>query len=1550
MSATPEDLLPPPRRLSRRRVFLYSALGLIALLITAILIGLLYLRSVRFNQFLTIELEKALKNYGLRVEIGKAEAVSGFRTFTLHGVKLFNLKTDQLIATVDRATVSLTIRDPFAFKLSREIAFDRLEFDGLDLWVVINERGESNFQGLRRAPPLRRRITFDYSSLTGSLKQGALHFIDRKRDLQSDLLDLTGEARPIKGGDPPQLGVRLASGGGQLRRNDRESPIDSVEFIGRMMESGAEIERLALRSPAAEVTASGRLNDWQAPGYQLELEARAQIGDVVAFSAPELQLKGDADFNGLIEGESSGWSASGRLSSKELSLGGVTFRDVEADRVRLDAQNVRQNAWTFSIAQARARSILSKGTEITTASASDVKGTIANGQARATADQATVASVKSGRNEFKEVKLRDIRVTFGPDKSKKSRAPEWTFSSARAQSRSGVAGEVEFTGATASKLNGTVAGGQTRITAEEATVERVLIKDAAGRSVFNGITSHGVEATFGPDSGSGVTNGVLSFSSRRTEARSGIAGEVVLTGASASNLKGTVIDGRTEIKSDQATVERARSGQNELNEITAQDLGASFEPSESGAGHKRREGRRIFSIGQIRTRSVIAEGNVLTAMSASNVNWTIAGDRARLTLGQARVERAETDRGAFNEVTLRDVSGAFDLDGSGARETQGHISLRDGSWDKIKFGQVAGRFVANRNELSVRGFKGEALGGGVSGDLIVGLSPDGASKLRVDFTGAQTSQLFSLFGARSDQFEGTVTGRADVTWPGTNPRLISGEISARFDGQTSSTPDAVPVRGEVTARAQRGVFYLEQFKLRTDASTLTATGRMAIDGDSDLRFSITSTRAEELQSMLNLPSLVGGELERLLKTYEPQIFGDFSFKGTLTGRLDNPTIAGDAQASNFGLRDEILGALKGRILVSPLEIRFEQGSLTTDVGSAKFNYISPRDAASTEGRLNFTFERFNLETLLAIIGVPAQQNLVTGEVSGEARLTGLPGAPKGEVKINLVNGMIAGQNAESALAIIKFDGQTARFERVEARLSQGRFMASGVINLKSNEYQFSGRAERLGLQRLAEAFDLDAARVTGVADAAFQVSGDFDNAENFSVELTAQARQITINGREAGPVTLTARTQPAGRIDVEMTTEIAGRRQPLSLSIEWRLPGRPADIRADLTDFDLGPVLSIYAPETLRSVAGRVTGTLRVAGPTLNAQGEATIAGLRGALYLTSISLEVEGTPLTVSTPLEIAIGGSQLRIDSARISAPGTELTIGGALALTDNAQINFSITGRVGLGAFNRPNDDLNFDGEVTIDARIGGALNDPKVSGVATLSGFSASSGASPIAIDEGAGRVVLSGDRLTFENFTARAGGGAARISGGVTLAAFRPVEWRFEIAADDAEVLWQGVRATVNAKLTLPGTPQGQTLSRPVIIPTAEYASEFSLSQLGEGGRLNLGRFGLGRFASRPSGAIPPVNLEITVEARESFLIRSNQVNTVASAILNLTGTLADPEVNGRITFEGGTVIFRGERYDITVGSLELTGGFDETRLQLQAESDIRGYRVHIGLS
>src|SRR5262249_51468253 len=576
MSARTEDLPPRPRRSTRRRLFVYSALGMVALVIIAVLIALLCLRSERFNRFLAIEIEKALEAYGLRAEVEKVEPEFGSSAVTLRNLKLFNRQTGQLIATIDRARASFTIRDPFALRLRREIVFDRLELGAVDLWVVFDEQGQSNFQGLRRPPPLRRRITFDYSRLVGSLNKGVIHFTDRKRDLLSDLRDLTVEARPVEGADPPKVEARLASGKGAIIRNGHKTAIESVEFIGQMMESGAEIERLTLRSPMGEVTTSGRLDDWRSPRYQLNARAWAWLeegfalfgspsaapeagrpvadapGTVPAGAAPGAVVTGSADgttptvtvpgasatgaaskfplkgltsFNGRIEGDGARWSAIGQAGADELAAYGVTFRDARVERARLDSQDGR---WAFSTREAQARSVSAAGVELTNATASNVKGTIFRGQTRITSDQVTVASIKfgeagkagkaakfgnagnAGRNEFSGIMLRDVSAIYESGKGK----GQWTFSSSMGKARLGVAGEIEFTDASAAKLSGTLIDGHARFSSDQASAKRLK----AGQSEFNEVTARDLDTAFG----SGASKGEWTFSIGQAQARSGL--------------------------------------------------------------------------------------------------------------------------------------------------------------------------------------------------------------------------------------------------------------------------------------------------------------------------------------------------------------------------------------------------------------------------------------------------------------------------------------------------------------------------------------------------------------------------------------------------------------------------------------------------------------------------------------------------------------------------------------------------------------------------------------------------------------------------------------------------------------------------------------------------------------------------------------------------------------------------------------------------------------------------------------------------------------------
>src|SRR5262249_5997954 len=97
----------------------------------------------------------------------------------------------------------------------------------------------------------------------------------------------------------------------------------------------------------------------------------------------------------------------GRIEFNEISLSniGATY-EPRAGEKPVDSQ------WTISSGEARARSVIADEVQFTNASASKLSGTVFDGHARITADQATVGRVKAGNSRFNEIMLREISATF----------------------------------------------------------------------------------------------------------------------------------------------------------------------------------------------------------------------------------------------------------------------------------------------------------------------------------------------------------------------------------------------------------------------------------------------------------------------------------------------------------------------------------------------------------------------------------------------------------------------------------------------------------------------------------------------------------------------------------------------------------------------------------------------------------------------------------------------------------------------------------------------------------------------------------------------------------------------------------------------------------------------------------------------------------------------------------------------------------------------------------------------------------------------------------
>jgi outer membrane protein insertion porin family len=953
----------------------------------------------------------------------------------------------------------------------------------------------------------------------------------------------------------------------------------------------------------------------------------------------------------------------------------------------------------------------------------------------------------------------------------------------------------------------------------------------------------------------------------------------------------------------------------------------------------------------------------LTDLSLSAVKGSYRQGKLDIKSQAASLPFTEWQGGAVREASLRNV--AFTLDGkrfttdAEAVIAGGEVAL-GGKLNAVKFGRATTQFKLDNEAIKLNQLKVALLEGNAEGSAEIAFSRNGQSRVKAQFSEMTTSQLIALAQVQTDKlfFAGKVKGDADVSFNHSAARRWRGAINVQFDGQGTEGVSGIPLNGTVALQADNGVFTVNSALLKTDVTTVNASGSVSVDGESNLQLQLASSDANQFMTIANAFE----PAQKYIQQYEPLLTGELTFNGKMTGKLEAPIVEGDLRAASVGAKDALLGALTAKLFATPDTLRMSEGQLAANNGgSLKFDLATPlKSEAASTGTLTATLDKLALEDLLAAIGSPAALDFIAGNVSGNVNLSGLPNALKGGGKLALLEGKIVKQDADLAEVEFKLDGRNVILDRLEARLLQSGLLASGAVNLDNKQFNVEGKANQIALARLAEAFEFNRATIAGTADATFNVSGAFDNVENLKVELTAQGQNVNVNGRDTGELKLTARTDAGGRIDAELVTGIlataGGKPETIKAQIELRKEGRPVLIESDLADLDLVTVLTAFAPDYVETFKGKLNGKLRVAGPTVNAQGEVSTDALRGAVTFNAIELAVRGNELQLAVPLAIEFAGAQIKLPETVVKGQGIEIKLGGALGLQEEAVMDFAANGEITLANLPELIADTRLDGKVLFNnLRITGTAEKPNVRGEILLRDIGATSPDAPAAIEQGQGRVTLNGDKAVLESFTARVNDGTLDLKGEAQFAqgeagvsGLKLKEWRGELVPSNLDILYDEVRATVNGKLTLIGNPQGQTLSGVLTVPSAEYTGNIDLDGITTGRVVSssLGKFRAPGIGNRNPG-LPPINLNVRVEARDALIIRDDEINTVATALLSLSGPLTDPTMIGRVSADGGTVRFRGQRYEVTIATLDFLGSGSPT-LNLQAEGNTSGYRINMG--
>jgi translocation and assembly module TamB len=1040
-----------------------------------------------------------------------------------------------------------------------------------------------------------------------------------------------------------------------------------------------------------------------------------------------------------------------------------------------------------------------------------------------------------------------------------------------------------------------------------------------------------------------MNDGVLTASSSQFSANGLVASGARVNGIAASNL-------RVRNENDVTTASAANVKAGTISASGAQVQGVTA----NGIDVTDRGGVTSVNVKEVQVGATSAAG-------AEIGNLNIAG--VRLSVRNRRIEgsTADIDAGTvkFADGQAENVKLArpvFVVEPSGSYRASADLSIGGGVLGQMQMGQARAAVVATNREIQLNNFTADVFKGRASGNARVAIARGGSSQVTADFNNVDVAGPLTAIAGSAVPLTGRATGRVDLSFPGTDFKLASGTVTTQLTAETGETSaDRIPITGEVSVRANRGLFDIQAVNLQTPATRLNASGQFSFENDSNLQVDLASSDAAELQTVLISSGLLP-DLEEEMRVWEIGLAGELAFNGNIRGQLNSPDVTGRFSLGSLFVKGIEFGSLSASIAMNATEIRVPDGRLNErDGGGVQFSLVSPRNVENGTS-VEATLDRMNARALLALAPTYNEQlaSNTEGDLSGQIKVTGIPDAMSGSADLRLGAGRLAGEPLQSMTARATFNGPTVNVENIDIRLVAGQIVASGTLNTRSNEFDFQGRAEGVQLARLASLSGRPGMpAITGVANFNARVTGNLaaEDLGAYQITFDGEGRDVTINGRPAGTVALTGRTEDQ-KLNIGLTTGVLGGAQPQLVAAQINLADEflASTIETTFTNADLTNLFEIAMPGAGVRISGRATGSITAAGPLLEEEYKTfSLAGLSGSAKFSELSFSVEDIQLSATTPLEVAFKPNEVTFKETRFTGPGTNIVIDGTLASGSGGTQNLAVNGNLNLRVLNGVSPDFFSTGEAQVAINIRGTFEDPRVQGTASVNNASIS--------------VLLGNERWTVANlraglrFTANQaqldsasgtiGGGRVTASGGALLEGFTVSAFRVNLRGDDVTVPFPpDFRSTLDADVEIRGSSREQLIGGVVTLRRTEYTQDIELADLintrrGEsieqGTEIELARTAL--FAS------------LRVEGRNALVVRNNLADLVGSVSLQLDGPVNDPTISGRITATSGTLNFRNDRYDITRALVDLPPSRNaDPIVNIQAESQIRGYRVIVGLT
>lgn len=913
---------------------------------------------------------------------------------------------------------------------------------------------------------------------------------------------------------------------------------------------------------------------------------------------------------------------------------------------------------------------------------------------------------------------------------------------------------------------------------------------------------------------------------------------------------------------------------------------------------------------------------------------------------------------------------------SGGRELKGTFDSPMAGVNAWRFPDLHGSVLWVPDRLEVTNATSRLYGGSAKFDyklapLNVRNTPTAAT-WDVAYQNVDLPQLTDFLELQGIRLGGRLTGRSHLRWdlgkwrdkrghgefsvePPAGVTVMTKELDPEAVAREAALPveagpfiprsslGYLPVGGQVAYVLDPEWITLAPSAVATPKTYVSFEGRTAFGDRSRIPFHVTSLDWLESDRVLaGIMTAFGAP------TGAVPVGGSGTFDGVMLLSFTRPRIEGTFSGQNMRAWDTVWGRGTAKVVIENSYANISDSVVSDGASEIKadglFSLGYPRrdNGEEVNARVSITRRRLaDLRHAFELDDYP-----VEGLVSGEYHLYGKYETPLGFGRLVIDSGTAYGETFDTATASLRFEGLGVRLDGIDIHKSTGRVTGAAWVGWDGT-YSFNADGTRIPVESLATVA-FPRAPLSGLMQFNATGTGTFD-VPRYDVRMRVE----DLFAADEGIGQLTARLSLRGEL---LTAEVEAASPRLVMSGSGRLAlteQMDAEVTLRFSNTSLDPYVRFFEPRLSPFTSAIAGGTVRVVGELADID-HLVIDSRIEQVDLKLFDYRVSNLdPATQAyRPIELTLDHHVVDITQFRLFGEGTRLDVGGRVNLHDST-ISVSASGDANLGILQGFYRDLRSSGAATLKATVDGPLSKPVFSGSAAISNGRVRQLSLPHSLESINGQVSFDAGGVRIDNIRARLAGGDVTFGGRVALNGFAPGELNLTATGQQMRIRYpEGFVSNIDADLALIGSPSSPLLRGTVTVHDALYSKRFEP---------NADLFSLTSGGGAPlTGATTttlPIRFDVQIDAPSALRVENNLARMVASADLQLRGTYDRPLLFGSAQIDHGDVIFEGNRYLVTRGTIGFANPARiEPYFDIEAETRVRvagqtvAYRVTLGFT